>query len=158
MRMDTGQRVRGLAGLRAKERETCCAACAAHAKVQVADQSGSTIAGNGLGDCDVLTGDSVRHMVMWKGDSTVRTPQASYARRTPYWALRSVMRDAELCSFRLESRNEGATPPSSVCGVAVDVDEVSVTVGPPGVTLVLAVSRNGCSGPRLGDCSVVTPL
>ena len=73
-------------------------------KVDVADESGNVLRGNGLDDCDAFTGDSVRHVVTWHGDSTVRKPEAEADRRArPYRVLRFVMRDAELYSFRLVS-------------------------------------------------------
>ena len=73
-------------------------------KVEVTDPSGKAITGHTLDDADVFTGDATRHEVTWKGDPTVRTPEAKTdwkTRRAPYRALRFVMRDAELYSFRL---------------------------------------------------------
>lgn len=74
-----------------------------YVKVEVADQLGNSLPGNKLDDCDAFTGDAVRHVMTWKGDSSARQHQAGSTRQSPYRILRFVMRDAELFSFRLES-------------------------------------------------------
>ncbi len=69
-------------------------------KTEVVDQLGNVLPGNGLDDCDVFSGDSVRQEVTWKGDATALVPGGDYDART-YRRLRFVMRNAELYSFRM---------------------------------------------------------
>ena len=75
-------------------------------KVEVSDQFGNGMPGNGLADCDIFTGDSVDHVVTWKGNPTARVSETNlwHSPSAPYRILRFIMRDAELYSFRLTSR------------------------------------------------------
>ena len=70
-------------------------------KVQVEDQLGHALPGNLLGDCDVFSGDSVRHEMTWNGDATTLMPGDDYDARA-YRRLRFLMRNAELYGFRLD--------------------------------------------------------
>ena len=80
-------------------------------KVEVTDPSGKVLPDNSLDEADVFTGDATRHEVSWRGDPTVRGLEGTAdwkRRRAPYRALRFVMRDAELYSFRLVSSEKPA--------------------------------------------------
>ena len=61
--------------------------------VEILDQSGSPISGFTDGDCDVFTGDSVRHRVTWRGNSDV-----AHLAGTPL-RLRCHLKSAKLYSF-----------------------------------------------------------
>ena len=87
------------------DRLTINAACGpgGYVKAAVGDSTGNAMPGNSVGDCDAFTGDSVRHVVTWRGDPTARLPETQWAGRPPHRTLRFVLRNAELYSFRLES-------------------------------------------------------
>jgi len=54
------------------------------------------VQGYGLGDCDPVTGDSVRHVVTWKGNSHVGNLAGKVVR------LRFEMQNAKLYAFGFE--------------------------------------------------------
>ena len=81
-----------------------------HVKVAVADQMGAILPGRGWDDCDVFSGDALRHRVTWGGDPSLPMPadRDSSAYGPPYRRLRFRMHDAELYSFRVISSDNAA--------------------------------------------------
>ena len=76
-------------------------------KVEVRDVRDRVLPGRGLDDCDLFTGDSVRHAVRWRGEANLPLPHDAdsgtvYTRFIPHRRLRFVMRNAELYSFAIE--------------------------------------------------------
>ena len=63
------------------------------AKVEVLGLDGAAVAGFGSSECVPISTDSVRHVVRWKGGTSLGT-----LRGTPV-ALRFHLEDAELYSF-----------------------------------------------------------
>ena len=88
-----------------------------YVKVEVRDVRDRVLPGRGLDDCDLFTGDSVRHAVRWRGEVNLPLPHDAdsgtvYTRFIPHRRLRFVMRNAELYSFIVE-RSRGRQPAQS---------------------------------------------
>ena len=62
--------------------------------VEIQDDSGKAISGFSMGECDAITTDSVRHVVSWKGNSSVARLAGKTVR------LRFEMQDARLFAMQ----------------------------------------------------------
>ena len=62
--------------------------------VEIQDESGKAISGFSMGECDAITTDSVRHVVSWKGNSSVARLAGKTVR------LRFEMQDARLFAMQ----------------------------------------------------------
>ena len=79
-----------------------------YVKVAVTDEDGAALPGRGWDDCDVFSGDAVRHRVTWRSDPSLPMPaeQESLPSATPYRRLKFLMRNADLYSFRVVSNEK----------------------------------------------------
>ena len=81
-----------------------------YVKVAVTDETGAALPGRGWDDCDIFTGDAIRHRVTWRSDPLLPMPadEESLPSATPYRKLKILMRNADIYSFRVVSSEKEA--------------------------------------------------